>query len=84
MSTRELQLQGDIRQAIENYLGDQVSGPWEAVIRETAWAIIRGSLPTASAALIDLALASTREDVHSQPDECICQRGLTGAEGMRW
>lgn len=55
-----LQLRGDIRQAIENYMGDMVSGPWEEVIETAARAIEDGMLGAAEAAKLDLNLRRTQ------------------------
>jgi hypothetical protein len=76
MSHKELKLQGDLRQAIETYMGDVVGGVyWDTVIAETARLIIDGRLELSAAARLDLAARRTGE---SAPDECpVCP-------GMRW
>ena len=78
--SRELLLQGDIRAAIERWMGDTVSGPWDAVIQGMAIAIVEGQMSTETAARIDLALRVTAGPV----DTCPSCHGMLRAEGMRW
>ena len=61
------QLEGDLRQAIENYFGGTVTGPWDKVIEELAAIIERGELGLESAAHLNLLLARTGAD---SPDTC--------------
>lgn len=82
MSTRELQLAGDIRQAIENAEGDQVSGPWDVVIEQLADMVANASIN--SLHISKLTLAFDRIN-NTEPDVCpACERGLTRHDGMRW
>lgn len=67
MSTRELQLQGDLRQAIENYFGEMVGGPWDTVIDTIAGMIQEGECDLQSASRLDLAL---RRTANTEGDEC--------------
>lgn len=62
------QLEGDIRQACENYMGDVVAGPWEVVITTFAAAIRSGQLDLATAAKLQLALEQTQGA--TAPDQC--------------
>lgn len=73
---RELQLQGDLRQALENYFGGQVGGVyWDTFIEMVARAIADGQLDLEQAARLNLVLTRTRD---AGPDECpVCP-------GMRW
>jgi hypothetical protein len=54
-----LQLRNDLRQAFENWIGDQVSGPWDIVIEAVAESVEDGGLSSSTAARIDLALQRT-------------------------
>lgn len=74
---RRWQLEGDIRQAIENYHGGVcVSGPWDKVIEAIAAMIDQGQLPLAAAAHIDLQLALTLGP-EASPDVCLtCDQPL--------
>lgn len=75
MSTRELQLQGDLRQAIENYFGEMVSGPWDDVIEAVAGVIAEGELDLHTAGKLDHAL---RRTANTEGDECpTCQQDLS-------
>jgi hypothetical protein len=59
---------GDLRQAIENYVGDAVGEPWDSLLEELTVAISQGSLGAAEAARVDLLLALTKG--RPVPDEC--------------
>lgn len=74
---RRWQLEGDLRQAIENYHGGAiVSGPWDKVIEGLAHVIDTGSLNTQMAAHIDLHLTLTLGP-ESSPDDCpVCDKPL--------
>jgi hypothetical protein len=67
-----LQLRGDIRQALENYMGDMVDGPWDDVIDEIAGAIEDGEITAASAARLDLALQRTQGAKYPACPVCTC------------
>lgn len=75
MSDRRLwQLEGDIRQALENYMGGMVSGPWDKFIEGLAEVIHAGHLSLEAAAHLNLLLAKTG---HDAPDECaVCDQVL--------
>ena len=62
------QLEGDLRQAFENYMGGQVSGPWEDIIAVFANAVYTGALDLSTAAKLQLALERTRGG--TTPDNC--------------
>lgn len=69
---RKWQLEGDLRQAIENYFGGEpVSGPWDKVITALAETIEAGHLSLEMAAHLSLMLARTTEN---SPDRCeVCE-----------
>lgn len=62
------QLEGDLRQAIENFTGCAVSGPWDVFIETMAASIRTGQLDLAIAAKLQLALEQTNGA--TRPDEC--------------
>lgn len=69
MSDRRLwQLEGDLRQAFENYIGGQVSGPWEVLIETLANSVHYGWLDLATAAKLQLALERTQGG--TAPHDC--------------
>lgn len=79
--SRELQLEGDLRQAIENYLGDYVGGPaWDTVVETVAQTIRGGQLTLDQASRLSLALANTHGP-EMAPDGCPT---CGGSEGMSW
>jgi hypothetical protein len=59
MTHQELQLMGDLRQAIENFVGDAVDEPWDSLIEELTVAIADGGLTASRAARVDLLLQRT-------------------------
>lgn len=66
--SRLLQLQGDIRQAIENYLGEYTSSKaWDDVVETVATIIDNGSVTLGQAMKLSYALEQTRDPT---PDEC--------------
>lgn len=67
-SHQELQLVGDLRQAVENYLGDMVGEPWDSLLEELAGAIVDGQLSASGAARLDLLLQLTKG--RPVPDRC--------------
>lgn len=75
MSDRRLwQLEGDLRQALENYMGGMLTGPWDRVIEQLALTVQDGQLTLERAARINLALARTDCD---SPDTCeVCDQVL--------
>jgi hypothetical protein len=81
--SRELQLEGDLRQAIENYLGEMVGGPWDGVIATMAYAIIAGRFTLDDAGRLSLALANTHGP-EKAPDACPTCSGVVRSEGMGW
>jgi hypothetical protein len=68
VSTRQWQLEGDLRQAFENYNGGTVSGPWDKLIEQLAAVIQTGSLDLATSARINLLLERTQGG--TAPDSC--------------
>lgn len=78
MSERRLwQLEGDLRQAFENYCGGVVSGPWEDIITVIANATNAAALDLATAAKLQLALERTQGG--ATPDECAtCECPMPG------
>ncbi len=69
MSDRRLwQLEGDLRQAFENYCGGMVSGPWDLLIETLAEVVEAGEMNLETGARINLCLARTQGAV--APDEC--------------
>jgi hypothetical protein len=62
------QLEGDLRQAFENFCGGQVSGPWEGLIETVAGAVRAGRLDLATAARLQLLLERTQGG--TSPDTC--------------
>jgi hypothetical protein len=72
MTHQEVQLRGDIRQALENYMGDEVWGPWDDIIEEIAAAIEGEGLSATSAARLDLLLRRTGRDGHTDCPVCTC------------
>jgi hypothetical protein len=73
VSHQGLQLRGDLRQAFENYMGDMVSGPWEAIIENVARAVELGMLGAAEAATLDVALRRTQGQPPAGCDHAPCQ-----------
>lgn len=66
--SRQLQLEGDIRQAIENYLGSYTgSKAWDDTIRIIAEVIDNGSVTLGQAMALSFALEQTADPV---PDVC--------------
>ena len=69
------QLEGDLRQAFENLVGDVVSGPWDGLIESMAGAILEGELGLERAARINLLLARTQGVISlDRCDTCHCPR----------
>lgn len=68
MSQKLWQLEGDLRQAFENYCGSSVSGPWEDLIQVLANAVNSASLDLSTAARLQLALERTQGG--TAPDSC--------------
>lgn len=67
---RRWQLEGDIRQAIENYLGGAtVSGPWDKVIEAMAAVIDNGFMTLEEAAYLSHNLTQT-QGPEASPDTC--------------
>jgi hypothetical protein len=63
------QLEGDLRQAFENYNGgSMVSGPWEVLIESIAKAVDEAKLDLPTAAKLQLALERTQGG--QAPDHC--------------
>lgn len=62
------QLEGDLRQAFENFAGDSVCGPWDRLIESLAGVILDGHMDLSTAARIDLLLKRTHGGVG--PEEC--------------
>jgi hypothetical protein len=62
------QLEGDLRQAFENYCGGMVSGMWDRLIEALAGVIHTGGMSLETAARINLLLARTQGGVG--PDTC--------------
>lgn len=67
-----LQLRGDLRQAIENWVGDRVDGPWEIVIDTMAKAIEDGALLMSEGARLDMALGRTTHKDAGMCEVCDC------------
>lgn len=61
-------LEGDLRQAFENYNGGMVSGPWEGLIEVFARVVAAGQMDLETAARINLLLLRTQGG--TSPDEC--------------
>lgn len=61
-------LEGDLRQAFENYTGSSVAGPWDDLIATLAGAISAGAMSLETAARLSLLLARTQGGV--SPDTC--------------
>ncbi len=78
LTHQELQLMGDLRQAVETYVGDMVDGhPWDDLLEELAWVISQGQMGAAEAARIDLLLQLTKG--RPKPDCCpTCHCPYTG------
>lgn len=68
MITKRSQLEGDIRQAFENYMGEMVSGAWDDLIDTLAEVVDEGDLPLETAARIHLLLRRTQGG--PVPDTC--------------
>lgn len=68
MSSRLWQLEGDLRQAFENYCGGMVTGPWEVIIETVANAVETARLDLPAAAKLQLALERTQGG--TAPDAC--------------
>ena len=65
-------LEGDLRNAIETYLHESVSGPWDQLIEELASAIEAGTIDLAWAARVKLLLERTQGG--PVPDVCdVCE-----------
>jgi hypothetical protein len=64
---RKWQLEGDLRQALENYFGGVVTGPWDKVITALAETVEAGHLNLEMAAHLNLLLQRTTAD---SPDTC--------------
>ena len=66
------QLEGDLRQAFENYNGDMVTRPWDDLIEVLAAVIHAGQMDLETAARINLILLRTQGG--TSPDTCgTCQ-----------
>lgn len=65
---RTQQLEGDLRQAFDNYLGDYASGPWDDLCEALANIINAGQMDLETAARVNLLLARTQGGL--APDEC--------------
>ena len=66
-------LEGDLRQAFENFAGDKVSGPWDDLIECLAGAVLDGALGIERAARINLLLARTHGiTARDRCDTCHC------------
>jgi hypothetical protein len=66
------QLEGDLRQALENYFGGMVSGPWDKVVEAFAEVVQAGHMNLEMAAHINLLLLRTTAD---DPGTCaVCDR----------
>lgn len=71
-SMRKWQLEGDFRTAIETYLHDAVSGPWDKLVEEFASAVEAGTIDLAWATRVKLLLERTQGGAH--PDMCdVCE-----------
>lgn len=66
------QLEGDLRQAIENMMGDEVSGPWTSLIAELARMLHDGSLDLDRASRMAFLLARTGDTSPEECPTCIC------------
>lgn len=66
--TRLWQLEGDLRQAFENYCGGAVSGPWDALIGTVAEVVHAGTMDLPTAAKLTLLLERTQGGI--APDHC--------------
>lgn len=67
-SNAVLQLEGDLRQAFENWVGDQVNGPWDDLIETLANVVNNGQMDIETAARINLLLQRTQGGI--APDHC--------------
>jgi hypothetical protein len=72
MSRRVWQLEGDLRQALSNYMGgENISGPWDAVIEALAAIVDGGGVTLEGAARLNYLLSRT---TGQDPDACdVCQ-----------
>lgn len=70
-SHQELQLQGDIRQALENYVGDYLHGKWaDRVVETLADILVKGYVDLDDMVQFDLSL---RKLFDAAPvSECAC------------
>lgn len=68
MSNVVWQLEGDLRQAFENFMGERVSGPWDVIIETLAGVVNNGQMDLETAAKLNLHLARTKGEL--LPDEC--------------
>jgi hypothetical protein len=66
------QLEGDLRQALDNYFGGMVSGPWEKVIEALAETIQAGHISLEMAAHLNLLLLRTTSDAPDTCQTCDC------------
>ncbi len=62
------QLEGDLRQAFDNYTGSTVTGPWEVLIETLAEAVHSAQFDLPTAAKLQLALERTQGG--QAPDHC--------------
>lgn len=70
-----IQLEGGLRRAFEDFMGDTVSGPWDDLIESLAGAILEGELGLERAARINLLLARTQGVLSlDRCDTCHCPR----------
>lgn len=82
---RDLQLQGDLRQAIENYFGGaMMDGPWDAVIETVAEIIANGELSLHTASALDHALRRTANTEGDECPTCKCQELSTRHKSLAW
>lgn len=71
------QLEGDLRQALENYCGGAVSGPWDDLIDDLARMVHCGQLDLEQATRLGQLVAQTRGG--KSPDRCeVCRCPAVG------
>ena len=74
MSQRRWQLEGDLRQAFENFCGGMVTGVWDELIEGFAAVVEKGELCIGDGARLDLLLRKTQggDDGVDRCDVCHC------------